>query len=265
MLGRHHATLRRLRALRRDAALRRSEQVFLAEGVHLAQEALASAAPVELALTSPRLARTAEGRELLERLARSGIERAETTDAALDGVQDARAPQPIVMVVRRQPRSLDTTLAAAGPAPLLLVAHGVQDPGNLGALLRTADGAGAAAFVTAGDSADLYHPRAVRATMGSIFRLPALDADTEPLLETLRRTAIRTWGADPGAELDHRQVDLRGAMALFVGGEGAGLPRTLADRLDGRLRIPLRAGVESLSVGAAAAVLLFEALRQRGG
>jgi TrmH family RNA methyltransferase len=264
MLGRHHPTVQRLRALHRDAALRRAEGVFLAEGLHLAAEALDARAPIELLVSSAELTERAEGRQLLQRIRDARIPHLETTPRILASLQDARSPQPIVTLVRMTEHSLATCLEGNQLPPLVAVVCGIQDPGNLGSIQRSADAAGAAAFVVTGQSADLYHPRSVRAGMGSIFRLPAMTMDLDPLLSTLGQHRVATLAADPAAvDLYYDAVDLTGAIALFFGGEGAGLPPQLLDRIDRSVVIPMTSGVESLSVGAAAAVLLFEAARQR--
>ena len=262
-LGRHHPTVRRLRALRRDGDLRRKEGVFLAEGLHLAQEAIEAEASIELVVTSPRLASGDDGRRFLSRLETAGVAMAEASDAVLDSIQDARSPQPVLAVVRRREPSLGDMLCEKSERPLLVVAYGLQDPGNLGNLFRSADAAGAAGLFASGDSVDLFHPRTVRASMGSVFRLPTLAIAIDPLLERLQARGITLIGTAAAQGDPYHRADLTGAVALFFGGEGAGLPQELAARLDRFVRIPLHAGVESLSVGAAAAVLLFEAARQR--
>lgn len=264
--SRSTAAIRRIRALRRDRSVRDAEGVFVAEGVHLALEALASGAPIETAVLSPRLARLAEGPGLRAGLEAAGVPVEEASDAVLDGLQDARTPQPIVLVVRQARYSLEDVVRGRAQPALLTVAVGIQDPGNLGAMLRTADAAAATGFLAVGDGADLHHPRVVRATMGSIFRLPALALhDVEPVLAFLGSKGLVRVGADPASELLYDLYDLRGAVALFFGGEGGGLSPGLLRRLDGTVRIPMHTGVESLSVGAAAAVLLYEAIRQRRG
>ncbi len=262
MLGRTHPVIRRVRALRRDARRREEEGVFLAEGIHLAQEALRAGAGVELALVSSLLDRVPEGREIRLGLEKGDIPIEETSESLLDSLQDARSPQPILLVVRRIFR--DPVLEGRPGVPLIVVAHGVQDPGNLGSILRTAHAAGATGFIATGDGADLYHPRAVRATMGSIFRLPAWTADPGRVLDALRERGIARVAADAATGVAYDRRDFRAPTALFLGREGSGLPRELVERLDGAVRIPLHPGVDSLSVGAAAAVLLFEAARQRG-
>ncbi len=263
MSGRGHPSVRRIRALRRSGALRQAEGVVLAEGIHLAEEALAARAPVEIAWVSPRLSATEAGASLRARLERVAEELHEVEDARLDSLQDARSPQPVLLLVRRPLDPLARALSGRGGVPLVAIAVGVQDPGNLGALVRTADAAGATGFVATGDGADLLHPRAVRATTGSVFRLPLARADAEELPGVLRAAGLLTVAAGPRAATDFRIVDWTRPTALLLGGEGSGLPEALLEAADERTSIPTHPGVESLSVGAAAAVLLFEARRQR--
>ncbi len=243
--------------------MRDSEGVFIAEGIHLAMEALAANAAIEAAVVSPRLAQDGEGRELARRLLAAGIEVHECSAATLAGLQDARAPQPIVLIVRRIPPSLDGVIAGRGGTPLLVVACGVQDPGNLGALMRTADAAGATGFLSTPGSAGLTHPRAVRAGMGAIFRLPAIEARLEEVLEEVHSREFTVVGADPRGATDYDTVDWDRPVALLLGGEGAGLPPEADAALDLRVVVKMAPGVESLSVNAAAAVLLFSAARKR--
>jgi TrmH family RNA methyltransferase len=263
MISRTHAVARRLRLLRDDAALRASDGVFVAEGVHLAQDALAAGASIELAVVSPRLSDRDEGRVLLARLQASGIRVETSSDAVLDSLQDARSPQPVVLIVKRARAGLDAMIAGRGGAPLIVIACGVQEPGNLGALWRTADAAGATGFIAATGSASLTHPRTVRASMGSIFRLAAVEAGIGDVLEEVKGLGLRVVGADARDAVAYDAFDWAGPIAMLVGSEGAGLPGEVVGRLDARVGIPMAPGVESLSVNAAAAVLLFEAARKR--
>jgi RNA methyltransferase, TrmH family len=263
MLSRTHALARRLRALRTDAALREAEGVFVAEGTHLAADALNARAVIEAAVVSPRLALREEGRELRHRLDEAGVEVHTTSEAILAGLQDARSPQPVVLIVKREPVSLEKVLAGRGGTPLVVVACGVQEPGTLGALWRTADAAGATGFCATEASASLTHPRTVRASMGAVFRLPAVDAEVGSLLEELESRGLRVYGAEARGAAEYDQVPWEGPTALLLGGEGAGLPEAALARVDLRLVIPMAPGVDSLSVNAAAAVILFEAARKR--
>jgi len=261
-LGRRHPTVRRLRALRRDAALRRTEGVFVAEGVHLALEAFRNDAPIELVAISPRFDDLPEAPEIRQGACARGAPLFELADTVLESLQDARTPQPVLTLVGAKAHTLDDCVGEGGN-PLLVLAHGIQDPGNMGSILRTADAAGATGLLTGGGSADLHHPRAVRASMGSIFRLPTFAVEGETLA-ALRRRGLRLVGTAPGGGTPYRSTDLRGPLVLLLGAEGRGLPPALSSELDEAVSVPMRAGVESLSVGAAAAVLLFEVAWQRG-
>lgn len=263
LIGRSHPLLRRLRALRRDRGRRDAEGVFVAEGIHLVREALAGGAEIEAVVRTPRLDQTAEGRLLAARLAASVAAVRSVAEETMEGLQEARSPQPVLAIVRRPPVGLDAALDGRSSPALVVAVHDLQDPGNLGSLLRSADAAGATGFVVTGSGADLFHPKTVRATMGAIFRLPAAAADTEAFLGGLRKRNIRTVAADPRAAASYDDVDWSVPIAILLGSEGAGLPAELAGRLHVRVRIPMIEGAESLSVAAAGAVLAFEAARMR--
>lgn len=260
-IGRNHAIVRRLRALRRDRGLRQNENVFVAEGIHLVREALASSADIELIVASPRLREKPEGVKLEQALAEAGRPWYEAAEPVLDSVQDARSAQPVLAIVRR--RAWPTGAGLDSSRPLVVVACGLQDPGNLGSLVRSAEAAGATGGFVCADAVDPFHPRAVRATMGSIFRFPLLAAEPLDLLAELRRRRITALAASSSAGTEHVRTDLARPVALFFGREGGGLAAEIMAELDGQVRIPLRPPVESLAVNAAAAVLLFEAARQR--
>jgi TrmH family RNA methyltransferase len=138
----------------------------------------------------------------------------------------------------------------------------VQDPGNLGTLVRSADAAGATELVAC-DGADLHHPRAVRATMGAIFRLPCSRAPFAAAAAALAARGVLRVGADASGGRDYAAFDWRRPVAIVLGGEGAGLAALPKGSLDDTVRIPMHAGADSLSVAAAGAVLLFEAARVR--
>jgi TrmH family RNA methyltransferase len=263
LISRSHKAARRLRDLRRDPSLRAAEGVFVAEGRHVALEALASGVSIEMAVVSPRLRTTAEGAAIETRLQAAGVEMHETSDAILDALQDAKTAQPVVIVVRQQARAPATVMKAAGGVPFVAVACGIQDPGNLGSIMRTAEAAGATGFAAAAGGADVFHPRTVRATMGAIFRIPVAHAPLLAIVQAARDAGLRLVGADAQAATSYEDFDWTQPVALLLGAEGAGLPGDARAHLDARVAIPMAAGVESLSVAAAAAVVMFEAARAR--
>lgn len=259
MLGRRHPTLQRLRALRKDPAARRRAGVLFAEGLHLAREALAAGATIEQVVVDASIHGHPEGPALLEALTRHGVPVDETSPAVLAGLQDARSPQPLLSVVRlpdeaRAPLDADTVLVAAG----------VQDPGNLGAMLRTAEAAGAGAMVQLAGGADPYHPRAVRASAGSVFRVRVRVREVEGCLAEIVGAGLVSVGAVPRDGTPLARFEWPPRTALFVGGEGGGLPDAVLRALERRVTVPMAGSVESLSVGAAAAVLLFDRRRRSG-
>lgn len=288
-----------LRRLARSAAARRDEGVFLVEGATLVAEAASAGLRVrEVYVEADRS--DAQTRLLGDELARAGADLLDVGDGTLARVGASVTPQPLLAVVERPapaeaPRAGAVTGSgeaarpaaadgcgpaeapeAASPAPVpaggvpeppppfVLVAVSIADPGNAGTLLRCAEAAGAGAVVFAGAGADPYGPKAVRASAGSVFRLPpALSDDPAGALSDLRDRGLRTLGAAAGRGLPYDRADLCGPLALVVGSESHGLPASLAGCIDGWVHVPLGGQAESLNVGAAAAVLCFEVQRRR--
>lgn len=245
----------------RAAAAGKSEGVVLAEGVRLVGEALAAGAEIIAVAFSPRLGDEA----LRSRLSAAAPEVFECTDAVLARLSQLETPQGVAVLVRRR-EWRDEDLLKGDLAPLVVVAAGVRDPGNLGSLVRTAEAAGASGLLTMRGGADPFRDKAVRGSMGSIFRLPVRHGDdAEGVVGFARAHRLRLIVADGGGAGDtpHTEVDLRTPVALVVGAEAAGVPAPLLAAAAVRARIPLRAPVESLNVAVAAGVLLFEARRQR--
>lgn len=254
---------RRARALERDRAERQRLGLYTAWGLHLAQEALACGAPVRQSLVGPRLEESAEGRAVLDRLHAAGIPIARTSTRVLDGIAPGCGDQGVFLLVALPVAALDAVLRRR--PTLLVAAHGVQDPGNLGSIARTALGLGAEALLALEGCADPFGGRAVRAAMGAQFRLPIVPG----ILSRETATALRSAGlqlvaADPLGSDPPPSIDLARPTAILVGNEGAGLPDDLLRTASHRVRIPMAGGLSSLNVHAAAAVLLYEARRQRG-
>jgi len=149
--------------------------------------------------------------------------------------------------------------------PFLLVTEGVEKPGNLGALLRTADGAGVDAVIVCDPATDLGNPNVGRASLGTVLYVPVALASPTEAVEWLRRRGIRLVVASPDAESLYTDVDLTGPIALAVGAEDMGLSRELFAAGDCAVRIPMNGRNDSLNVSASAAVLLYEVVRQRAG
>lgn len=243
----------------RDAAVGTLEGVMLAEGARLVVEALDAGLPVLEAAVSPRLT-DARLRERLQQVAGSFLECSEEVLARMSALE---TPQGVAVLVQR-PEVAEQDLLRSDRVPLVVVAAGVRDPGNLGSLLRTAEAAGATGCITLRGGADPFRDKAVRGSMGSIFRLPVLHAlDAQGVVAFCARHRLQLVVADAAGDRTHTQADLRQPMALVVGAEAAGVPEPLLRAAHVRVRVPLVRPVDSLNVAVAAGVLLFEAQRQR--
>lgn len=209
-----------------------------------------------------------EAADVVARLAATGVPLVGVAGAAWSRLAYGERGSEIVAVVDAPPTDLahvDAVLALRHD-PLLIVVEDAEKPGNLGAIARSADGAGASALIVAvndGPAADPWNPNAVRASLGTVLSLPIAIASTGTLLPWLRDRAIRIVAARVQAATDYRETDLRGPLAIAVGSEAGGLgPEWLAQDVEG-VRLPMLGRADSLNVSAAAAILLYEARRQR--
>lgn len=170
-------------------------------------------------------------------------------------------PEGLLAVAPQLRRTLaDLKLSAA---PLILVAEAIEKPGNLGTLLRSADAAGADAVIVCDERTDIHNPNVVRASIGTLFAVPVIEASSGEARRWLRQRGIRLLAASPHAGLDYTDVDMKAGLAIVVGAEQVGLSSPWLSEADMQARIPMRGQADSLNVAAAATLLLFEALRQR--
>ena len=247
------------------------------EGARLVEEALRSGCPIQAVLFSESGERHHERLAPLIDRPEMGFPTLRTTDRLFEGLADTEHPQGVAALVKPRETSFDDLVNSAGSAcaPLLVVLAGVQDPGNVGTILRTAAAFGATGGATAASgvsgTASPYSPKALRASAGAALHLPILAGMSLAILLTqFKIVGIRTLASsvrepDDGdqALLAPWEVDWCQAVALLVGNEGAGLPEEVERSADARIRIPMASGVESLNAAAAAAVVFYEAARQR--
>jgi len=257
-----NAAIRRARALERDRGLRDRSKAYVAWGRHIAQEALAIRAPIHQAFVGPRLLESDEGRDIFRLLQERGVPLLRVTTRLLESILEGCGDQGILLLAARPEHDLAPMLAA--PASIVLAAHGVQDPGNVGSILRSAHAFGASGFIALEGCADPFGSRAARAAMGTLFSLPVVSVPAARFLEALRGTRFQLVAADPEGTVAPTRIDLVRPTVLLLGSEGSGLPRQLLESAHRRVRIPMAPRVSSLNVHAAAAALLYEAARQRG-
>jgi len=245
---------------RRKARGRRGLAVV--EGVRLVEEALAAGLEFKGALVSPDLARTTRGQALTEELASHAVTVEAIGARAFSDLAGTDTPQGILAVV--QPRTWAVADVTGSP---ILVVDGVQDPGNVGTLIRTAHALGAAASLLLRGSADPMNPKALRAAMGATFRHPVVQLDDGPFIAWAKERGLMLWAAAADGVPISRALDAphgsHERIAVIVGNEGAGIRPQLNAIAAQRVAIPLTRGAESLNVAVAAGILLYEVLRGR--
>jgi TrmH family RNA methyltransferase len=244
----------------RDVARGDVAGAMLLDGEHVIDEALKSGVAIDVAAFGERLGKG----DLAERMQRAGAKIVLVTDAVLNAISPVHTPSGVVGIARRPVEKLEDLFARE--PQLIAMLHDVQDPGNVGAVVRAAEGCGATGVVCSEGTADPFGWKALRGAMGSAFRLPV--AARQPLAEALamaRSKGLRVFAttARGGTSLPH--CDLRGPSAIIFGGEGAGLSEDLLRAADAHLTIPMQPPVESLNVAIAAALVIYEAARQRLG
>ena len=242
-----------------SAARRREEGGFLVEGFKMFEEAPLEAVR-EIYATAQALEKIGQSPVLREKLERICHE--EVTGEVLRKMSDTQTPQGILCVVERPAYELGHLLEA--PDPLFVVLEDLQDPGNLGTIIRTAEGAGVTGVLMSERTVDIYNPKTIRATMGSIYRVRFVHVEDLPgAVKRMQEKGITVYAAHLAGETYYDSFDFRKGTAFLIGNEGRGLSRELTDCADSLLKIPMEGKVESLNAAVSAALLIYEAHRQR--
>jgi len=238
------------------------EGKFVLEGVRAVEEGLKASDIIEIIMVSPRLRASERGEQLIENAGKTGITTVEVSDNVMAGLSDTETPQGVLAVARRRNEALAEILDSS-PSLLVLV-DGVQDPGNLGTIVRTAAGAGAQGMILLPGTVDLYNPKTLRSSMGNIFQLPIIDkGNRKEILHTLEDAGLTFITGDPGAQRPVYGVDLTVPVVIVVGSEAHGVQSDILALTGYRVIIPMAKGVESLNVAVAAGIMLYEVIRQR--
>lgn len=234
----------------------------IVDGAREIRRAVAADVPIEEAFVAETLVRSDEATEAVEALRRCGAPITTVSETALDRLAFGDRNDGLVAVVRAP--SVDLKQLHVAADPLVVVLEGVEKPGNIGAVLRSADGAAADALVLADPRTDVFNPNAIRASLGTIFTVPIGASDTPQVRVWLETQGIRVVAARVDADAAPWDVHLTGPVALVLGSEAEGLGARWADGEVVGVRIPMAGIADSLNVSVAAAVLLYEARRQRG-
>ncbi|GAB4255924.1 TrmH family RNA methyltransferase [Deferrisoma sp.] len=254
----------RIKAVARLLASRRHrdrERLTVVEGLREVRRCLdAGWVPREAYACEARLG--AEGRDLLDRLEALGVPVFRVSAPAYARIAYREESGGIVLVVPYA----DTALARLAPPDpaFLVVVEGAEKPGNVGAILRTADAAGAHGLILCGEGTDLHNPNVIRASLGTRFLVPCAEAPTPEVIAWLRARGIRTVAATPEADTPYTAADLTGPVAVVTGSEAHGLSAAWREAADRKVRIPMFGAADSLNLATATALLLYEVVRQRG-
>lgn len=263
--------VKQLVQLNKKAKLRNERDVFVVEGSKMFGEAPGER--IEKAYMSESYfeknyggkTRAAEKAEsVLGETARelAGINYEIVQDSVFKTMCDTQTPQGVLCLVKQYHYTLEELLKKENP--LFLVLENLQDPGNLGTIMRTAEGAGVTAVILSKGSVDIYNPKTIRSTMGSIYRVPFLYLeDLKEALQTLKHHGVNSYAAHLSGKQTYDRENYKGGTAFLIGNEGNGLTQELAQAADIYIRIPMEGQLESLNAGVAASILMYEAYRQR--
>ena len=261
--SRHNPVVARFRAAARER--RGGRRHLLLDGIRVVDTALRSGVRPDTAVAARAALDGADGAvaDLAGRLEAAGATLIAASEPVLAAVSPVRSPSAVVALASHHPAEAARAFHAGG---IVLGAAGVQDPGNLGAIIRAADAAGAGGVLVTDGSADPFGWKALRGAMGSTFRLPVVDAGAPAAaIAAARAHGAGVLAAAPRGGVPLHECDLLGSWFVLIGGEGGGLPGGTSELADARVTVPMRPGVESLNAAVAAALVAYEARRQRAG
>lgn len=259
--SRDNSLLRHARSVRDG----KEDGLIFVEGLRLCEEALASSLAIEAVIFSEELRRKERAAHLIDQLAGATDKVASVSEKLLASISYTKTPQGIVVLASRPASDENNFKKKQAAIPLVVVMLGINNPVNVGAILRVAEAAGATGVIATQNTADLFSPKALRGAMGSAFRLPIwTDADYANVIEWCRTAKIRIFGADVNASMTHVEADWKIPCGIIFGPESTGLTREEIRAAGQAIRIPMQSNVQSLNVSVAAGVILYEAARQRG-
>ena len=238
---------------------REQSGLFLAEGIRLFQEIPKE--QLEEVFVSERFLEREDAADVLEGTPQDKIYTVK--DSVFEGMCDTKSPQGILALVRRKERTLEEILSLS-ENPFFMMAENLQDPGNLGTILRTGEGAGITALILSKGTVDMYSPKVTRSTMGSLFRVPFVYVeDMAAAVLELRSRGISVYAAHLEGSVPYDEPEYQKPSAILIGNEGNGLTEETASVCSRRVRIPMEGKVESLNAAMSAGIFMYEVYRQR--
>ena len=258
-----NAQVKNIIQLKNKGKVRREQDCFIIEGIRMFVE-IPKASRIKT-YVSERFYTQLQKEHRWEILGLQSGDYEVVADSVFQSMSDTVTPQGILAVVRQQHRTLEQLfdLPHSPQSHCYIILEDIQDPGNLGTILRTAEGAGVAGIIMSKNTADIYNPKVVRSTMGAIFRMPFVYVeDLQAAVMELKAKGIKTYAAHLDGVKNYDAVDYTMRSAFMIGNEGNGLSQQLASLADEYIRIPMCGQVESLNAAIAATVLMYESFRQ---
>lgn len=247
--------VKRLAQLQKKSKVRNEEKVFIVEGIRMFAEVPKNR--VEKVYISESLYNKKK-----QELNLQGMPVEILSDNVFQYVSDTKTPQGIMCIVKQVQYNIEELLRIRNPH--FMVLDNLQDPGNLGTIVRTAEGAGVDAIFLSKESVDIFNPKTIRSTMGSIYRMPVIYVDDLlELLDTFKKKGIKSYAAHLEGKNSYDQETYQDGTAILIGNEGNGLRDEVSKKADIWVQIPMKGQVESLNAAIAASVLMFEVARQR--
>ncbi len=239
------------------------DSIFI-EGLRLCEEALKSELKIAAVIYSERLAKKQRAADLIHEVESVATKSGSVSEKLLESISYTKTPQGIIVLASRPTITAEKFKQRQPATPLLVIMHGLNNPVNVGAILRTAEAAGVTGVIATANTADPFSPKSLRGAMGSAFRLPILTGiEYQSAIDWCREQSIQTVCADAKAAKTYTEVDWRHASALIVGPESTGLSAEEIKAADVAAKIPMKGSTESLNVAVAAGVFLYEAGRRR--
>ena len=248
----------------RDRKAREESGTFLIEGYRELLRAVDANRHVDTLFICPELFLGTNEQALIARVEKRGAQILACTKSVFQKISYRDRPDGLLAVAPQQQLHLGDIVFSGKKPPLLIVAEAIEKPGNLGTILRSSDAAGVDALIVCDRCTDIHNPNVVRASVGTLFTVPVVEAEGKETLEWLKRSGISILAATPQAEKEYTEVDMTGPLAIAVGTEQLGLSGLWMQQADIQVRIPMFGVADSLNVATATTLLLYEAVRQRG-
>jgi TrmH family RNA methyltransferase len=239
---------------------REQSKSYLIEGIHLLEEAIKANSAIEAVIMDEQLIPSTFVQQYITQ---SSINCYQVSSAIMEKISQTQSPQGISAVIAMQTTTLDNLLDHVDDRSIFLLIDAVQDPGNLGTIIRTADAAGAQGVILGNGTVDPFNDKVIRSTMGSLFHLPIIQTDLSSCIHALRRSRVRIIATSLEEAMMYNEPLYDGPLAIVIGNEANGVSPAVIELANVKVKIPIYGQAESLNAGVAASILLYEAVRQK--